>query len=306
MTRKKIFTSLLSVLLSIPITMFAMNVVENNGTINTTPQTIYSNPSVNTNQPSVLSGGNVSGGGNVGAGTNIGGYVQNGNNFNTSGAGVSGTFHVPGIAVGVGGSYLIENNNVIGVQNPIDTNVVSGEQNSSARVEALEKKNINSKIIDGALIIDGQGNPDGLTTQDMKDIFRPEGIDTLGELKIWAEDYVGNDLRIKRLYYKDSTLDITYTLNSKLFGFINKKYDLQIHCDTLAHTYNLRKPRWVILSKNDLNSLGLSFSQVVPAAFSAEILAKMEKNSTYDNVAFMIEVLNHTMFITVSIGNSIN
>lgn len=303
MNRKKIFVSSLSVLLSIPITIFAMNVVGNNGIVDITPQSPYSAPTVNTNQPGVSGGGVVSGGGTVGTGTNTGGYVQNGNGVDVSGYGIPGTFHVPGIAIGVGGSYLVEDNGVAGVQNNTDTSVVSGEINNTARTEDLKKKNINTQVIDGALVINGQGNPNGLSTQEMKDIFRPIGINTFTELKIWAEDYVGNDLRIKRLYYKDTTLDITYTLSSKLFGFINRKYDLLIHCDTAMNTYNLRKPRWVVLSKNDLNEIGLSFSQIVPNAFSPEILAKMEKNSSYDNVSYMIEVLNHTMFMTASKNN---
>lgn len=299
MNRKKILASSLSVLLSIPITIFAMNnIVGNEGLLDTTPQSYYSNPTVNTNQQG------VSGGGLVGGATNTGGYVQNGSETDVSGYGISGTFHVPGIPIVVGGSYLVENNNVTGVQNNTDTSVVSGEINNTARTEDLKQKNINTQIIDGALIINGQGNPNGLSTQEMKDIFRPMGIDTFPEMKIWAEDYVGNDLRIKRLYYKDTTLDITYTLNSKLFGFMNRKYDLLIHCDTAMHTYNLRKPRWVVLSKNDLNEIGLSFSQIVPNAFSPEILAKMEKNSPYDNVSYMIEVLNHTMFMVVSQNNT--
>ena len=305
MNRKKIFTSSLSVLLSIPITIFAMNnIVSDEGILDTTPQSYYSSPTVNTNQPGVSGGGVVSSGGFVGGGTNTGGYVQNGNGVDVSGYGISGTFHVPGIAVGVGGTYLTDNNAVAGIQNNTDTSVVSGEINNTARVEELKKKNIDTQIVDGALIINGQGNPNGLSTQDMKDIFRPMGIDTFPEMKIWAEDYVGNDLRIKRLYYKDTTLDITYTLNSKLFGFINRKYDLLVHCDIAMHTYNLRKPRWVVLSKNDLNEIGLSFSQIVPNAFSTEILAKMEKNSPYDNVSYMIEVLNHTMFMAVSQNNA--
>ncbi len=287
MSKKKFLITFTSFVLAIPITIFAMNVVGNNGMVDVAPQSMYSSPTINTNQPGVSGGGFVSSGGTIGSGVNT-----------------SGTFHVPGIAVGIGGSYLIENNGVAGVQNNTDTSVVSGEMNNTARTESLEKKNINTQIVDGALIINGQGNADGLSAQDMKDIFRPEGINTFPELKIWAEDYVGNDLRIKRLYYKDTTLDITYTLNSKLFGFINRKYDLLIHADTSAHTYNLRKPRWVVLSKNDLNTIGLSFSQIVPNAFSIEILAKMEKNSSYDNVAYMIEVLNHTIFSALNLNTN--
>ncbi len=304
MNRKKIFVSSLSVLLSIPITIFAMNVVGNDGLIDTTPQSFYSNPTINTNQPGVVGGDVVSGGGTVGGGTNTGGYVQNGNGVDVSGYDIPGTFHPSGLGNGVGGTYLYVNNYISGFHYDTNTEVISGEVNDTARTEDLKQKNINTQIIDGALIINGQGNPNGLSTQEMKDIFRPMGINTFAELKIWAEDYVGNDLRIKRLYYKDTTLDITYTLNSKLFGFINRKYDLLIHCDTAMHTYNLRKPRWVVLSKNDLNEIGLSFSQIVPNAFSSEILSKMEKNSPYDNVSYMIEVLNHTMFMAVSQNNA--
>lgn len=222
---------------------------------------------------------------------------QQENQVETTGAEVGGVTIPGGVNVGAGGQ--VGGNTSIGGVTPGQTELldspysVGGTVNTGGVLpeEGEVKSFVKTQEVDGALIITGQGDE---KTENVEKISQSGEILTYAEMRTFAEYFVGKDTRIKTLYYKGEDLDITYELNAKVFGMFNKKYELVIHGNTNAHTFTLSKPRWLIFSKSGQKQISKSFSEIVPAAFS-EVELKKQNSSTYGTVAYMLEVLNHTM-----------